>query len=85
MTVAQRLVLIIDAASVLRVSKADWLDRLHKKGSREIVVAGKEHWHFGYNYTVWALKIPFYVNDVLGELILLTEGSMKCFNLHDLC
>ncbi|KAJ0009718.1 hypothetical protein Pint_34463 [Pistacia integerrima] len=64
-TVAQSLVLIVAAASVLTVSKADWFDWNHKNGSQKIVVGGKEHWHFGYNYTIWALKTPFYVDDVL--------------------
>ena len=36
-----------------------------------IVVGGSEHWHFGFNYTDWAIKAaPFYKNDTLGELLL---------------
>ncbi|XP_073158760.1 uncharacterized protein [Henckelia pumila] len=34
--------------------------------SRRIVVGGSESWHFGYNYTEWAIKNgPFYLNDIL--------------------
>ncbi|KAI9181705.1 hypothetical protein LWI28_017700 [Acer negundo] len=32
----------------------------------KIIVGGSDHWHYGFNYSVWAFqKNPFYVNDVL--------------------
>ncbi|KAI9182254.1 hypothetical protein LWI28_023571 [Acer negundo] len=32
----------------------------------KIIVGGSEHWHYGFNYSVWAFQNnPFYVNDVL--------------------
>lgn len=35
--------------------------------SNRIIVGGSENWHFGYNYTDWAIKNgPFYMNDTLG-------------------
>lgn len=34
--------------------------------SKRIVVGGSEKWHFGFNYTGWAIKNePFYLNDTL--------------------
>ncbi|KAK6121402.1 hypothetical protein DH2020_044852 [Rehmannia glutinosa] len=36
------------------------------QGSKKIVVGGSENWHFGFNYTDWAIKNgPFYLNDTL--------------------
>lgn len=33
----------------------------------DIIVGGREHWHFGFNYSAWAAKAdPFFENDVLG-------------------
>lgn len=44
-----------------------WHKNYSTQGSRRIVVGGSENWHFGYNYTEWALKNgPFYLNDTLG-------------------
>lgn len=38
------------------------------QGPNKIVVGGSENWHFGFNYTEWALKNgPFYIKDTLGE------------------
>lgn len=38
-------------------------------GPKKISVGGSENWHFGFNYSEWALKNgPFYLNDILGEL-----------------
>ncbi|XP_027154590.1 uncharacterized protein LOC113754385 [Coffea eugenioides] len=40
----------------------------HPNGSqpRRVEVGGSEHWHFGFNYTDWALKNgPFYLGDTL--------------------
>ncbi|KAL0348366.1 UNVERIFIED_CONTAM: hypothetical protein Sangu_1064400 [Sesamum angustifolium] len=36
-------------------------------GSRRIIVGGSDqNWHFGFNYTDWAIKnAPFYLNDTL--------------------
>ncbi|TXG64375.1 hypothetical protein EZV62_011369 [Acer yangbiense] len=32
----------------------------------KIIVGGSDHWHYGFNYSVWAFQNnPFYVNDVL--------------------
>ncbi|KAK2665150.1 hypothetical protein Ddye_003724 [Dipteronia dyeriana] len=32
----------------------------------KIIVGGSEHWHYGFNYSVWAFQNnPFYVKDVL--------------------
>ncbi|XP_075508004.1 uncharacterized protein LOC142544858 [Primulina tabacum] len=43
-----------------------WHKNYSTQGSRKIVVGGSENWHFGYNYTEWALKNgPFYLNDTL--------------------
>ncbi|KAL7128940.1 hypothetical protein ABFS83_13G028700 [Erythranthe nasuta] len=34
--------------------------------SNRIVVGGSENWHYGFNYTNWAIKNgPFYLNDTL--------------------
>lgn len=54
----------------------DWWSRFgnHQQNKtqqqpRQIVVGGSEHWHFGYNYSDWAIKnFPFYLNDTLGQL-----------------
>ncbi|XP_048426144.1 uncharacterized protein LOC125470723 [Pyrus x bretschneideri] len=36
------------------------------KGPNKIVVGGSENWHFGFNYTDWALKNgPIYIKDTL--------------------
>ncbi|MCO5571161.1 hypothetical protein L7F22_024895 [Adiantum nelumboides] len=39
----------------------------HLGKGRKIVVGGEEeHWHFGFNYSAWALKAgPFHVGDTL--------------------
>ncbi|KAH7575196.1 hypothetical protein ACOSP7_005357 [Xanthoceras sorbifolium] len=35
-------------------------------GPNKIIVGGSEHWHYGFNYSVWAFhNASFYVNDVL--------------------
>lgn len=37
---------------------------------KKIIVGGSENWHFGYNYSDWAMKSgPFYLNDTLGKYI----------------
>ncbi|CAA2978310.1 CUB and sushi domain-containing 3 [Olea europaea subsp. europaea] len=34
--------------------------------SNRIIVGGSENWHFGFNYTDWAIRNgPFYLNDTL--------------------
>jgi len=34
---------------------------------KKIIVGGSQNWHFGYNYSDWAIKNgPFYLNDTLG-------------------
>ncbi|CAI9781890.1 unnamed protein product [Fraxinus pennsylvanica] len=34
--------------------------------SKRIIVGGSENWHFGFNYTDWAIRNgPFYLNDTL--------------------
>lgn len=39
-----------------------------QSGPNKITVGGSENWHFGYNYTIWAIKHgSFYLNDILGE------------------
>ncbi|GLJ48422.1 hypothetical protein SUGI_1022090 [Cryptomeria japonica] len=44
--------------------------------ARDLVVGG-EKWHFGFNYTDWALKsAPFYVNDVLVFKYARPNGSI---------
>ena len=36
--------------------------------AKTIVVGGSEGWHYGFNYTDWALQnSPFYFNDKLGQ------------------
>jgi len=36
---------------------------------KKIIVGGSQNWHFGYNYSDWAIKNgPFYLNDTLGKL-----------------
>ena len=38
--------------------------------SNNIIVGGSQNWHFGYNYSDWAIKNgPFYLNDTLGKLL----------------
>ncbi|KAG2705470.1 hypothetical protein I3760_05G055000 [Carya illinoinensis] len=79
-TVAQALVLIIVAASMLAVSTANrsgapqWPSRggrSHqfpkcKGGPKKIIVGGSEQWRFNFTYTEWALTNgPFYINDTL--------------------
>ena len=40
----------------------------------KIVVGGSENWRFNYSYMNWAYQHgPFYQNDILGELIILTN------------
>lgn len=37
------------------------------QNSNRIIVGGDQKWHFGFNYTDWAIKnAPFYLNDTLG-------------------
>ncbi|KAH7517942.1 early nodulin-like protein 20 [Ziziphus jujuba] len=37
-----------------------------QSGPNKITVGGSENWHFGYNYTIWAIKHgSFYLNDIL--------------------
>ncbi|GMN37558.1 hypothetical protein TIFTF001_006915 [Ficus carica] len=47
----------------------NWWNRPNKTqgaAPNKIIVGGSEKWHFGFNYTDWALKHgPFYINDVL--------------------
>ncbi|KAF5448698.1 hypothetical protein F2P56_029205 [Juglans regia] len=78
-TIAQALVLIIVAASMLAVSTANrgapqWPSRgsrSHqlpkcKEGPKKIIVGGSEQWRFNFTYTEWALTNgPFYINDTL--------------------
>jgi len=38
---------------------------------KKIIVGGSQNWHFGYNYSDWAIKNgPFYLNDTLGKFLL---------------
>lgn len=50
----------------------------------KINVGGPVNWTFGFNYTDWALKsAPFYVNDTLGEsLIIIINIINKIFFSH---
>ncbi|TQD78454.1 hypothetical protein C1H46_035994 [Malus baccata] len=79
---AQITLAVVLIASMLAVSTAnkDWQHgnytgsgfnngsyHLNKtKGPNKIVVGGSENWHFGFNYTDWALKNgPIYIKDTL--------------------
>ncbi|KAL3538899.1 hypothetical protein ACH5RR_002265 [Cinchona calisaya] len=44
-----------------------WPYRNHNASQpKKVVVGGSENWHFGFNYTDWALKNgPFYLGDTL--------------------
>lgn len=56
------LVLLV-VASLLAVSNAN----ANADANTKIVVGGSEKWHFGFNYTNWAIKHgEFYINDALG-------------------
>uniref|UniRef100_A0A2N9J9E9 Phytocyanin domain-containing protein n=1 Tax=Fagus sylvatica TaxID=28930 RepID=A0A2N9J9E9_FAGSY len=77
-TIAQGLMLLLLTASTLAVSMAnkDWQSGnwpfrgpYHPNNtqvSNRIIVGDSQHWHFGFNYTDWAIKHgPFYLNDTL--------------------
>lgn len=71
-TVAQGLVLLVTAASMLTVAMANggwsngynytFFPPIPKNGSHNknhpniITVGGSDNWHFGFNYSVWAFQ-----------------------------
>ncbi|GFP96049.1 hypothetical protein PHJA_001749000 [Phtheirospermum japonicum] len=43
-----------------------WHKNVTTQSSKTIVVGGSEYWHFGFNYSDWAINNgPFYFNDTL--------------------
>ena len=48
----------------------------------KIIVGGSDHWHYGFNYSVWAFQNnPFYVNDVLGQFTSFLIMSLVLFHI----
>ncbi|CAA0830928.1 Cupredoxin superfamily protein [Striga hermonthica] len=44
----------------------NWPKNTTVVGSRKFIVGGSENWHFGFNYSNWAISSrPFYMNDSL--------------------
>lgn len=59
--------LLVLTATLLAVGEANRNFPNEKPKSRTIIVGGDQKWHFGFNYTNWAIKqAPFFVNDTLG-------------------
>ncbi|KAL3515249.1 hypothetical protein ACH5RR_022151 [Cinchona calisaya] len=69
------LVLILFIMSILAIGAMankesnwnyDWYRHQNANQPKKVVVGGSENWHFGFNYTDWALKNgPFYLGDTL--------------------
>eukprot|EP01018_Ginkgo_biloba_P036205 Gb_02270 [translate_table: standard] len=54
--------------------------------ARIVIVGGDQHWHFGVNYTDWALKAaPFHVGDTLVFRYARPNGTIfhNVYKLHD--
>lgn len=75
-----QLVLLVFLASTLAMAMANkdmanWNWRPYRPPRnatqpKKVVVGGSDNWHFGFNYTDWALKNgPFYIGDTLGIYI----------------
>lgn len=59
-----------DAGNWNRTGAGDCTHKNATQRSNRIVVGGSENWHFGFNYTDWAIKNgPFFLNDTLGMYV----------------